>query len=93
MFGSSKLKTPNKLRGETPNRFGTFLKNRKNKVWGFLLDKVRKVKGEWEPERRYLTCLIYYDPLCLSFNKIILDNSRCVEYYEVTHKPEGLLSW
>jgi hypothetical protein len=50
MFGSSKLKTPNKLREETPNRFGTFLKNRKNKVWGFLLDKVRKVKGEWEPE-------------------------------------------
>jgi hypothetical protein len=50
MFGSSKLKTPNKLREETPNRFGTFLKNRKNKVWGFLLDKVRKVKGEWEPK-------------------------------------------
>jgi hypothetical protein len=44
------LKTPNKLREETPNRFGTFLKNRKNKVWGFLLGKVRKVKGEWEPE-------------------------------------------
>jgi len=50
MFGSSKLKTPNKLREETPNRFGTFLKNRKNKVWGFLLDKVRKVKGEWAPQ-------------------------------------------
>jgi hypothetical protein len=23
--------------------------------------------------------------------KIILDNSRCVEYYEVKHNPEGLL--
>jgi hypothetical protein len=76
MFGSSKLKTLNKLREETPNRFGTFLKNRKNKVWGFLLDEVRKAKVEWALKRGYLTCLIYHNPLCLSFNKVVLDNPR-----------------
>jgi hypothetical protein len=32
---------------------------RSGNVRVFLLGKVRKVKGEWAPERRYLTCLIY----------------------------------
>jgi hypothetical protein len=32
---------------------------RSGNVRVFLLDMVRKVKGEWAPERRYLTCLIF----------------------------------
>jgi hypothetical protein len=32
---------------------------RSGNVRVFLLDKVRKAKGEWEPKGGYLTCLIF----------------------------------